>query len=245
MFGNTAVRVYVIAALIPLTWWGARRMDLALVPPPVEIPDWTFADMPKQLGNWQGEDTELDSVIADRTGAKLDTIRDRVYRDDMGHAISMHTAMFDDPRDGVIHSPLTCYRAQGWERLSETRSIIGIDDKGELSIPISVSLWSQKGEKRLVAYWYQLGEHVLFHRTDLGLKVRWSLAGKPAWPALIKVMLDIPAGSNPTEQADAEAALLKFAEYVAKWENQPRHRNGKGMLGTQTGTASDKTDAPP
>jgi EpsI family protein len=243
MFGSTAVRVYIIAALIPLTWWGARRMDIALIPPPVDMPSWTFADMPKQLGNWQGEKTEMDPTIANQTGAKLDTIVNRLYRDDMGHAISMHTAMFNDPKDGVIHSPLTCYRAQGWERLDESRRVIPIDDKGEATIPVSVTLWHQKGEKRLVVYWYQLGEHVLFHRTDLGLNVRWSLAGKPTWPALIKVMMEIPV---TTTQADTETtALLSFAEHVAKWENQPSHRNGKGMLGTQTGAAADKSSAPP
>ena len=93
----------------------------------------------------------------------------------------------------------------------------------------------------MVVYWYQLGEHVLFGRWDLGIKVRWSLAGKPTWPALIKVMLQIPV----LEAEDAKTAILSFAEQVAKWENQAQHRNGKGMLGTQDGAADDKSAAPP
>jgi EpsI family protein len=243
MFGNTAVRITIIVALFPLTWWGARRMDVALDPPPVDMPEWTFAGLPRQLGNWQGENTEMDPKIADQTGANLDTIVNRLYRDNQGHAISMHTAMFSNPKDGVIHSPLNCYRSQGWEKLSETRSTIPIDDKSpELTIPVSVTLWHQKGEKRLVVYWYQLGKHVLFGRWDLGIKVRWSLAGKPTWPALIKVMLEIPVTTSPE---DAETTLLGFAEQIAKWENQPVHRSGKGMLGVQTGANDDKSGIPP
>lgn len=72
----------------------------------------------------------------------------------------------------------------------------------------------------MVVYWYQLGDHVLFDRWDLGMKIRWSLRGREKWPALIKVMLTIPA-------ADPEAAkpvLLDFAKQLAAWENQPKHQ---------------------
>ena len=98
------MRVYIVAALIPLTWWGAGWVKAALEPPEVDMPDWTFREMPRQLGNWHGEDTRMDPKIAVATGAKLDTIVDRIYRDDAGHVINMHTAMFDDPAGGVYHS---------------------------------------------------------------------------------------------------------------------------------------------
>jgi EpsI family protein len=232
MFGKTAVRVYIVAAMIPLTWWGATRMNLAIEAAPTDMPSWTFANMPMKLGKWRGEnDDAMDPKIAIRTGADQTTIVNRVYRDDAGHVIRMHTAMFNDPKVGVIHSPMTCYRSQGWEGVSESKVNIPIND--ELELPVSVSHWRQKNEKRVVVYWYQLGKHVLFSRLDLGLKVRWSLAGKPTWPAMIKVMMDLPVTTN---EEDAETAILNFVENVAKWENQPEHRNGKGMLGVGTNT---------
>jgi EpsI family protein len=240
MFSSTAIRVYIIVALIPLTGWSAQRLGIALEPPAVEMPDWTFADMPRQLGDWRGEDSEGDPKINVATEAKLDTIVNRTYRDNDGHTIEMHTAMFDNPKGGVYHSPLNCYRSQGWEKVSQETSDIQIDD--ELTLPVSVTRWKQKNEQRVVIYWYQLGEHVLFGRWDLGIKVRWSLAGKPAWPALIKVMMEIPVTSTTEE---AEDLLLGFAERVAKWENQTGHRYGKGMLGPRDGTVAPKSAIPP
>jgi EpsI family protein len=237
MTDKTSVRVYIVVALIPLTWWGARLMNAALEPPTVDMPDWSFAEMPRQFGNWQGEDTELDPLIAVATGAQ--TIVNRCYRDSAGHVINMHTAVFADPKGGVYHSPINCYRSQGWEKLSEVHTDLQVND--ELSIPVDVTLWDHNGERRIVVYWYQLGQHVLFGRWDLGIKVRWSLAGKPTWPALIKVMLEIPTSQSD----DAKTVVLNFAEQVAKWANQPGHRNGKGMLGTQNTAVESKSAAPP
>jgi EpsI family protein len=237
MTGSTAVRVYIVAALIPLTWWGARILNASLEPPEVDMPDWSFAEMPLQLGNWQGEDAKMDPEIAAATGAQV--IVDRAYRDNAGHVINMHTAMFEDPKGGVYHSPLNCYRSQGWEKLSETRIDLQIND--ELSLPVSLTTWEHGGEKKVVVYWYQLGKHVLFGRWDLGIKVRWSLAGKPKWPVLIKVMMEIPM----SDADDSKTTILDFAEKVAKWENQPSHRYGKGMLGVQNSVAETKSTSPP
>jgi EpsI family protein len=237
MINSTAVRVYIVAALIPLTYGGARLVRAALEPPGSVLPNWTFRELPLQIGKWRGESVKLDPQIALATGAQV--IVDRAYRDDAGHVVSVHTAMFDDPANGVIHSPLVCYLAAGWEKLGESRSKLQISDN--LTIPVNVSKWAHEGDKVLVVYWYQLGEHVLFGRWDLGVKVRWSLAGKPKWPALIKVMLQIPA----TEGEDPKSTVLSFAEEIAKWENQPKHRNDKGMLGTQTGSAAGGSVAPP
>jgi len=239
MINGTAVRVCIVAALIPMTYWGANLVQAALEPPGCDMPDWTFHELPTQIGKWHGEDTTLDPKIALATGASV--IVDRAYRDDSGHVVSMHTAMFDNPADGVIHSPLVCYMSGGWARLSESRSNLQISDK--LTVPVSISRWENEKESRkvMVVYWYQLGEHFLFGRWDLGIKVRWSLAGKPKWPALIKVMLEIPIveGENPT------STVLSFAEEVARWENKDKHRYAKGMLGAQKGDTGDVSQSPP
>jgi EpsI family protein len=241
MIGNTAVRLYIVAAIVPLTWWAAGRLNVALQAPTVDMPEWSFSEMPRSLGEWRGEDTEMDPKIANATGAQV--IVNRAYRDSSAHMISMHTAIFDDPKGGVYHSPLTCYRSSGWEKLRETHVNLPINDAS--SIPVSVTLWRRQGERnRIVVYWYQLGKHVLFDRWDLGLRVRWSLAGKPTWPALIKVMMEIPVADDASED-DARAAILDFAELVAKWENQPSHRYAKGMLGPQEEAAGDKSTTPP
>ena len=127
-------------------------------------PTGAVTDLPLQFGTWHGEDTEMDPNIAVATGA--DVIVNRIYRDEAGHAISLHTATFLDPAEGVYHSPLNCYRGNGWEKISESRENVKAAD--DLSITVSLVKWKKEEERILVVYWYQLGQHVLYDRFDLG-----------------------------------------------------------------------------
>ena len=235
--GNTALRLYILSAVVVAIYWVARWEKYALQPPPVQLPKWTFDELPLQLGDWQGEPAKLDPEIYKAVGAAPGRIVNRIYRDEMGHQISMHTAMFMNPIDGVYHSPLNCYRANGWELVNKSREELRLFDN--LTLPVILTTWQQEGNRKLVVFWYQLGNHVLFDRMDLGLRVRWSLAGKPRWPALVKVMLQIDAG----ELGDAKATILSFAEQVAKWENQPQRR--KQLLLTEEDAESQKPKTQP
>ena len=216
--GITAVRLCVLAAAMGVASLVSIWEECALVPPEAKLPSWTFDELPYKLGDWQGEDTELDPEITKAVGAAPGRIVERRYVDKLGHAVSMHTAMFSNPVEGVYHSPFNCYRSNGWELQSSSREELQLSD--DLAIPVIVTQWKLDSKRAAVVYWYQLGEHVLFGRFDLGMKVRWALAGKPYWPALVKVMMHTDAA----DAEDAKAALLNFAEQVAKWENQPERR---------------------
>lgn len=215
---STAIRLYLLSVIVLAIYGIARWEKYALQPPPVQLPSWTFDELPLQLGDWHGEPTELDPKIVMAVGAAPGRIVDRAYHDGIGHTITMHTAMFADPVEGVYHSPLNCYRANGWQLKDKTREELRVSD--DLTIPVNLTTWQQENRTALVLYWYQLGEHVLFDRLDMGLKVRWSLAGKPKWPPLVKVMLQIEAA----EVEEAKTLILGFAEQIAKWENQPDRR---------------------
>ena len=242
MINGTSVRLCIVTVLIGLTYWGANWVQASLEPPGADMPDWTFHDLPIRLGDWVGEDTTMDPRIAVKTGAKI--IVDRAYHDDSGHVISMHTAVSDNP-NGVLHSPLVCYQAAGWVKLSESRKVLQLhlSDKSELPLPVSVSKWENEKDSRkvMVVYWFQLGDHFLFGRWDLGMKIRWSLAGRKKWPVLIKVMMEIPI----VEGEDVQSTALAFVEQVAAWENQPAHRNGKGMVGVRSGGSGGSATANP
>jgi hypothetical protein len=248
MINSTAVRVGIVAVLILLTSLGANWINASLKSPGTDLPDWTFHDLPKQLGGWRGEDSKMDERIAVQTGAKRDTIIERVYRDNLGHNVAMHAATFDNPAAGVIHSPLICYVSAGWKMLSKSDSYVKLPAKltglpDELTVPVCVSTWENEkdNKKVVVVYWYQLGKYFLFGRWDLGIKIRWALAGKPKWPALIKVMMEMPI----MEGEDPNLPVIEFAEQVAVWENQSSHRCGKGMLGTQTQDANSGSKPSP
>jgi EpsI family protein len=218
---NITIRLYAIVAII-LTAYGVSRLVQAQTKPPeVEMPTWTFRTLPLQLGNWTGEPTKLDPEIA--TATEADIIVDRLYQDDTGCMISLHSAMFTDPNAGVYHSPLNCYRANGWRKLDETRENLEISK--DMTIPVALTTWEKEGQKVLVLFWYQLGEHVLYGRDDLGF-IRWgSMRGQAKWPVLTKVMMQI-ALRDPVE---SQTKLLGLAQEIAKWLNQDEHRKYLGQ----------------
>ena len=213
---STAKRLYIVVAIVLATYGIARWVQAQVDPPEVEMPNWTFRELPLQLGQWQGESTKLDPKIAAATGAEI--IVDRVYRDEQGHAISLHTGMFKDPSEGVLHSPLNCYVANGWIKKDETRANVQVSD--DMALPVSLTIWEKDRGKVMVVYWYQLGDNVLYGRRDLGMLRFTTLRGQQKWPVLAKVMVQIPV----VEAIETEAVLLEFADHVAKWLNQPEHQ---------------------
>jgi EpsI family protein len=207
------IRILVIAAIVLAVSLGAKYMNDILKPPEVERPAWTFRDLPRQLGNWQGEDTEMDPTISMATGAQI--IVDRMYQDVSSHNIKMHTAFFDDPSVGVYHNPMNCYRANGWKLKNESRERVQIAENKTLEV--SFTTWELNNDRVYVVYWYQLGEYSLYGRGDLGFKIRWALRGQPVWPVLMKVMLQIPV---PSETDESKEVVLDFAKQVAAWMNK-------------------------
>ncbi len=224
MIRNTAIRIGVVAAVVLTAWLACWALNVSLTPPPTDVPQWSFHDLPRHIGDWRGEPTTLDRKIAEKTGAIEDSIEERLYRDDSGHTIAMHCAMFEDPIPGVYHVPTNCYRAAGWQLNEQYQETVQVSD--ELTIPVLVTTWEKESERgtqhEIVVYWEQLGEHVLFDRADLGFKVRWSLRGREKWPALLKVMVSMPTNNVD----DPKSLILDFAKEIAAWENQPAHHTG-------------------
>jgi EpsI family protein len=234
MSSNTPIRLYAVAGIMAATLGITYYIQNGLLKQPeVKLPSWTFKEMPRQgvkdgvdFGEWRGEVTESDPKLTGASGAEITV--ERRYSDDAGHQVEVYTAMFKNASEGVYHSPMNCYVAQGFRQKGSTqKKPLRINDK--LSIPVRVLTWERDNphggiEQVIVVYWYQLGKHVLFGRTDLGLSVRWALAGRPEWPALTKVMMQISASDSD----EAEHAILDLAERVARWENQPNHRREWG-----------------
>ena len=212
---GVAKRLYVVAAIVVAVYAVSRLVQAEADPPDVEMPNWTFRELPLQLGDWHGEDFQMDPKIAVATGAEV--IVDRIYRDEQKHTISLHTAMFSNPADGVLHSPLNCYPGNGWTKLSETRDNVQVS--GESTIAVSLTTWEKEGDQLMVVYWYQLGNQVLYSRFDLG-SIRVKMWDQPKWPALVKVMVQIPIA----EPEDTKSIILGFSEQVAQWLNQPEHQ---------------------
>jgi EpsI family protein len=197
---NTAVRIFVVAVLAAGVYLAAIVVGGAGRPPKVRMPSRDLHELPRQLGSWTGVDQDLDRRTFNAIGAKV--VVDRLYKDQRGNGVLLHTAVFDDPQEGVYHSPMNCYRSSGWNKLDEAR--VPLDPSDPESILVDTSIWEREGQKILVVYWYELGEHVLYGRLDLGA-VRFAMRNEREWPALVKVMLQTPM--DQSEQRPRELAL--------------------------------------
>jgi EpsI family protein len=169
MRGNISIRVIAAAAVIVATYFGVRVMGKLRETPPVVLPNWKVQDLPKQLGEWKGEDAELDKRLFEAEGAH--SVVERQYRNDSGMVVSLHLAMFDNPTEGIWHNPISCYTTGGWTPLEITR--VPINEDVENGDKIALSTWEKSGVTTIVGYWFQLGEHRLYGRWDMGFSVRW------------------------------------------------------------------------
>jgi len=212
MLKHTAARLFALVGLVVLLFLGTYLLQAGLKPPTVKFPDWKLQDMPLQFGPWRGENVSLDRKIFESIGANY--VLDRLYRDDTGHAVSLHVAMFDDPDLGVYHSPINCYRSAGWQKGEE--NTLPLQVANETSIDGNFSSWERAGEHVAVLYWYQIGEHVLFDRFELG-RVRWAMRGKETWPATVKVLMQLPGSIDPEQD---KARLRDLAGYAYRWLNE-------------------------
>jgi hypothetical protein len=48
------------------------------------------------------------------------------------------------------------------------------------------------------------------------------MRGRQTWPALVKVLITTGSGAKPE---DSKIQMLKFADLLHKWINQPQHDN--------------------
>lgn len=213
---SITTRMYVVVALLVGVYGVNRWLQIATGPPETEIPSWSLQELPYRIGDWTGTDVELDPKIAVATGAEV--VVNRAYRNDLGGTIYVHAAMFRDPAEGIYHSPMNCYPSNGWTKFDEYYEDLQCSE--ESTVAARLVGWAKGGERVLVAYWYQLGTHVLHNRFDLGGRIRWEMRGQAKWPVLLKVMLWIPLSGREQERGE----FRSFAREVATWLNQPEHQ---------------------
>jgi EpsI family protein len=209
---NTPIRLLMAALFAGVMCWGTHVVRQGLKPASVAFPDRDFQQLPVQFGTWQGQVTELDPRLVLATEAK--TVVDRLYRDEAKQTVSLHVALFADPDRGVFHSPINCYRSQGWDKLDEMK--LAISTGSDTSLEANLTSWEKNGRHIWVGYWYELGEHILYDRTDLPW-VRFAMAGKQTWPAMIKVLMETPATDNPRRDKER---LQEIGAHVHGWIHQ-------------------------
>ena len=222
---NLTTRLSVAAILVVLIYLGTYAATAAMKPPKVAFPDRPLQDLPRQFvdregTDWEGKDIALNPRVFAAIGAEV--VVDRKYQDKAGNEMVVHTAIFEDPVEGMYHSPMNCYRGSGWRNTDQTSLDLKISD--ELSLPVSLTTWEREGVQKLVVYWYQIGEHTVFHRSDLW-SVRWAMRGRETWPALVKVLIDTPI-DDPEK---AQERIIAFAENIGRWIHESYRQPGSSQ----------------
>lgn len=201
---STIIRLFGAVVLLLAVFGGMYMVRGGLVPPEVDLPPQSFSEMPLHLAQWTGQDQELDPRIAVQIGA--DTTVNRIYNQPDLAAMWVHVAVFSNPVTGISHTPLYCYQGAGWTKLSERRVTMDVGVNSQLSA--SFSTWTQEGKMIRVLYWFELGDHVLYNRYDLGV-VRWAMRGRHRWPALIKVLIQTHASPNENDDIARMQSLVR------------------------------------
>jgi hypothetical protein len=97
-------------------WWQARRVDAAMAQGR-EAP-FPLAQVPINLGTWEGTTTELDPLIVEATGSS-DHITRRYVDRRTGVALDV-IVLYGPTHDVFIHSPELCYPKAGFTGFGET-----------------------------------------------------------------------------------------------------------------------------
>ena len=231
---STTIRLIVLALMVILAWGFSLMLRGTLSAE--SLPDWRLDEFPMDLSleasdgsvtSWHGmEHKKMDPVLTQALNA--DDWVDLVYRDGAGGAITLHMAAFKQYQFGVAHNPMVCYNRGGWKQKGkfdldlEVANSKGGKKNEKETISVKAAAWEHKKRGRaMIAYWYQLGDDLVFDRGSLGT-TRMKYLGEPFRPALIKFLLH----TTYTTSSDKEVArerLKAMSEHVYDWINQPGH----------------------
>ena len=210
--GNIMVRMGVVIGILVAAQVGFAVVGHMTHPAVVE-PQRPLAEFPlvvnlPTMGTWDGKNATLDERSFNESEADLAV--SRLYSKE-GRNIKFLLAEYKEPRKGLYHNPMNCYHTQGFALLGdEERQPLKAVNRPDTDV--SVTTWMRTGEKVIVAYWYEVGDHTTYDRPDLwGLQ--WKMLGKARWPVMIKVLLEIPA--DDPEQSRAE--ILEMAQFIRQW----------------------------
>ena len=216
---GTIVRILIVAVLAVVVHGGASWMRAGLKPARVAPPDRDYHSMPLQYQNWVGQEIDLQAINArryDKIGAH--DVVERKYRSPNGQEIAFHCAVFTEYDVGAFHLPTNCYRSQGWRREEDERAEL---DSAQGTKAVSLSTWTREGgSPDVVCYWYELDEHIILSRWDLG-RVRLKLRDREVWPPLIKVLITTSAIDPRQTSEELKEQVQGFAQWVHDWIHQP------------------------
>jgi len=206
---STALRLVFVAVILVAFQGGVwAYLNVGLPAKPYRfnhLPD----ELPMQLGEWMGENCEMDSRLGERFTAEQ--IVNRTYRDLNGHEISLHLAVWGDFARAV-HPPKGCFRGSGLDLIKEERILI-TGANGE-SVEACLLTYGRDGQTAFVLYWFEVGQHIAHSLREIR-SAQYSFRGADSWPLTMKVMLQ-------TRVQDRQQAVQCLREVAGHVHEQTR-----------------------
>lgn len=206
------ITLAVLLAIQAIVWWTNRGFSAG----EVTVPSRKLAMLPTRLGQWTGEDAELDERLVGAIGAR--DVLSRYYSDAQGSQIGVHVAVIGDGVDGVGHYPEVCYKGSGWEIAKREPFAVGSSKRNE--IQARLLLVERDGVRARVLFWYRMGDQIFVDR-DSFKTARRAFFGRYQWPAPVKVLIHIPEDAaeesmkQVSELAGSVDTWIKECESVA------------------------------
>jgi EpsI family protein len=179
-------------------------------PAGTRFPKRSLSELPWQFEDWQGQAVELDPRIFRMLGAHSSI--NRVYRNAVGRQVTLHVAMWPTDSVQLPHEPRVCYESAGFTILSTSDYRVADAESGQSNACL-MALW-RDGQRQYVLFWYQFEDQTVVDRDGMRQAI-WHARGKPQWPPVFKVLLQI---SEPKEDKALET-LGSLAKPVFQWLN--------------------------
>ncbi|MBN1912281.1 MAG: EpsI family protein [Pirellulales bacterium] len=198
----------------------------------VAMPKISITTMPKEFGDWKGEDREVGAREFHAIGATK--VVSREYRNSAGEVIVVHIATFGDYWRLTPHSPLVCYPSNGFTKSGERVVELPNSD----GCRVDLVEFSKKKRTNLVAFWYQFGDQVFLNDEELSEAQRAYRGVGESWPSIIKVLLD----SSQPHPKQFEPEFLEFASQIRMWSKDLQE--GRTNLNKADANGVDDTGNP-
>ena len=201
LFAKTATALVLVFLLGVGAWYSTMKGGAYRE---IRLPDTSISTIPIKLGNWAGEDIDVDEKLFRAVAAH--EIVSRSYTNlTSGRALTLHGAVFDEFWRTVPHSPLRCYRDSGWTTLdSEDFELNAADGTQAIA---RLAHFEKNNVKTFVLFWFQFGDDVICNTPQLN-DVRSKYRNDDTWPPTIKMMIQTSA-DKPDQ---AKKQLKEYAD---------------------------------
>lgn len=124
-----------------------------LLQEPLDVDAGRLGELPLEVGEWVGDDIDLDSGVEEILDADYNL--QRRYLHPLGDFVWLYLGYYGTERGGrPEHTPWQCYPSAGWE-IVRSGVIDAVPLAGRPPIRANELLVERSGQLRLVHFWYQ------------------------------------------------------------------------------------------